>query len=283
MKPLISFCSQCKGRTHHLKLTLLNNLQAIARYSNLDYVLLDFDSNDGLLKWIKSDVFKPYFDADILKYFRVNNQPYYLQSAVKNLSHRLSTGINLINVDADNSLSNIYVDSVVDLFANNKHIVVRAQTHISDETDEEDQIYLGAYGRIGMSRDLYDVIHGYDEIFKHWGGEDADLLFRLKNLSKVRDLNIIEIPRHKLGNVIIHNNAERIKYCPTIVLKDEIPVENINTTFGLDTLKLFNDSYDSTKFIAESYTINLIESRQYGQTFDVKQLVQGKLIEIGNI
>lgn len=204
MKPLISFCSQCKGRKIHLEQTLLHNLKLIENYDDIDFVLLDFDSPDGLEEWIHTPIFEKYLKNGKLKYFKEENQPYYYQSAVKNLSHHLSTGKNIVNVDADNFLSDEYIKTIHRHFSENKNTVI----FISTENPEHEDLF----GRIGISRNVFELIHGYDEIFEWWGGEDHDLLRRVEQLRHEMDLTLIKVNSEICGRTIQHEKSMRRQF-----------------------------------------------------------------------
>lgn len=280
--PFISFCSQCKGRKHHLEQTLLNNLMCIEKYDNLEYVLLDFDSDDGLLEWIQSGLFKRYLDSGILKYYRVENQPLYLQSGTKNLSHRLSTGTNLINVDADNILVDRFIDVVMEIFTDEPDSYISANI-VSGR-------YAGAFGRIGMSRELFDYIDGYDEIIKWWGSEDDDILVRLENLVETSDIQIrhVKISERVLTPPIEHSNELRLKFSPDYILngdRDKINegLDDTNTDGSFGIYEVINEEHVNRKYHLESIKEKLIHSREYGETFEVKQLINGELVDKGQI
>jgi len=203
MKPIISFCSQCKGRKHHIEKTLLHNLSILENVDGTDFVLLDFDSPDGLEEYILEN-FQKYLKSGKLKYHKIHNQPYYYQSAVKNLSHNLSTGENMVNVDADNYLSKEYVSKVIDVFKENKNVFIFTIT-----TDPND---FNLYGRIGISRNIFELIKGYDEFFEHWGGEDTDLIRRVKNLSKEMKINIVKLSSKNVGTFEPHERNQRKQF-----------------------------------------------------------------------
>ncbi|WP_158563357.1 hypothetical protein [Chitinophaga silvatica] len=51
MEPLkISFCTVCMGRLHHLRQTLLQNIADNTTYDNLEFVILDCNSEDGIVR-----------------------------------------------------------------------------------------------------------------------------------------------------------------------------------------------------------------------------------------
>jgi hypothetical protein len=227
MKPLISFCSQCKGRKHHLKKTLHHNLSCIEEYDECDFVLLDFDSPDGLEEWVKTN-FKDYLESGKLKYHKVENQPHYFQSAVKNLSHHLSTGKNVINIDADNFMSISYVLIAIKEFKKYPNSTIVTETPNKKDYD--------LFGRIGMSRKIFDLVKGYDECFEHWGGEDHDILRRIHNLSEQMDIHEVGVSAKIAGHAIIHGAIARAEYRTEITTRYLPPNKITSRYYG----SLFN-------------------------------------------
>jgi len=161
---LISFCSQVKDRFIHLKETLPKNLDILSRYNNCELILLDFSSTDIPNNYI-IDNFNEYIESGLLKYCKVDNQKKYHMSAVKNLSHRISNGDYIINVDIDTFIS---PEFMVDVINNASTYTLIRLRYVEGDI----------YGRIGVSRKVFDELGGYDEYFEKWGYDDDDLLFR---------------------------------------------------------------------------------------------------------
>ena len=57
----ISFCTVCMNRLHHLKMTLQKNISDNRDYSNLEFIILDYNSSDGLGEYIRDN-----FNEEIL-------------------------------------------------------------------------------------------------------------------------------------------------------------------------------------------------------------------------
>src|SRR5580704_1798101 len=55
-RPRISFCISCRGRLHHLRRTLPQNIADNRDYPNLEFVLLDYNSTDGLGEWVRHEL-----------------------------------------------------------------------------------------------------------------------------------------------------------------------------------------------------------------------------------
>lgn len=162
----ISYCSTCKGRLWQLKETLPENLAAIRNTDNIDLVLLDYHSDDGL----KDYIFRNYADdltTGKLKYFELlTPKSYFDMSYAKNVAHCLATGSVLFNLDADNLIGDT-ARELATLPLN--HILIPRPTKSLDT---------GRFGRIGIHAEQYHHIRGYNEHIRCMGGDDADFIYR---------------------------------------------------------------------------------------------------------
>jgi hypothetical protein len=137
---LISFCTSYLGRREHLEKTYPHNVDVGINY-DCEFVLLDYSAYSD--KWEVS--------------------------RAKNKAHYIASGEILINVDADNYLSIPYVNGVLEIFKEDRNVIVYS---------EEDNVG----GRIAISSDNFKKLGGYDERFKDWGYDDIDFIYRARNL-----------------------------------------------------------------------------------------------------
>ncbi len=163
--PVISFCVTCRNRLWQLRQTLGMNLAALTGSHNI--VLIDYASSDGLSSWIWTN-----FEKDLrhgrLTFFEVMNQVNWSVSKAKNLAHRLAAGSYLFNLDADNKISDTDI----------RHIEHAASLGVS--CHQFTGVFPdGSYGRIGIPRDLFEKLGGYDEAMLPMGAQDGDLLTRV--------------------------------------------------------------------------------------------------------
>ena len=149
------------GRIDFLKKTLLHNLKLISKYPECEIVLLDYNSKDGLKQWIYNNYLR-YISDGLLVYCHTTEPETFHMSHAKNLSHRLGSGEILCNLDADNFLSNHYIEEVVSLIGNDNFI-------LKARADGK-----GAGGRIAVSSDLFYKVRGYEEHIDRWGHDDTD-------------------------------------------------------------------------------------------------------------
>jgi hypothetical protein len=172
MSSAISFCTTCRNRLWQLRKTLPKNLDSIDFPQEI--VLVDYGSTDGLSDWIWSN-FKSYIDGKKLVFFEVKNDVRWNVARAKNLAHRLASGKYLFNLDADNFVTSQDLKSI------EKAIKLGLHSHqwSGDWGD-------GSFGRIGIPRELFLEIGGYDETLTAMGGQDIDILHRLAALKYPR-------------------------------------------------------------------------------------------------
>src|SRR5277367_2163813 len=98
----ISFCVTCKGRVQHIRRTLLQNIKNNTHPDSF-FILLDYNSNDGLYEHIH-DCCQEEIKSGKLIYYQFKDNVSFHMAHAKNMAHRL--GIKegadiLINLDAD--------------------------------------------------------------------------------------------------------------------------------------------------------------------------------------
>lgn len=210
----ISYCTTCKGRLHHLRETLPANLKAEEGNPNVEFVVLDYSSDDGLADWIKEN-FSEAMQSGRLRYARLDNAPHFKMAHAKNMAHRLATGDVLCNVDADNFIVPDFSRWLREQFVQNENCLVSCL--ISTLTDvykkkigewkRVEAFSPGIGGRVAMSKTNFDQLRGYDERLSGWEGEDVDLVRRAQRFGLER----VMLPKEFYGSVISHDNDARLK------------------------------------------------------------------------
>lgn len=190
----ISFCITCMGRLHHLEETIFRNIEENADYPNLEFVLLNYNSPDGLDAWYRKNAQK----LKNVVYFKEHTINRWRMPHAKNLAHVLSTGDIVCNLDADNCTGKGYASIVAKKFADCPESIV---THLHGG---------GFGGRVALRRADFNRLRGYDEQLSWgWGWEDDDLKVRAQQAGL--KLEKIWMPDDR---AIGHDNSERIKYMP---------------------------------------------------------------------
>ena len=80
----------------------------------MEFVLLDYNSTDGLEEWVKE--LQYYIDTGILVYYRTEEPLNYHRTHSRNMAFRLSTGDIVCNLDADNFLGEGFASYILDIF-----------------------------------------------------------------------------------------------------------------------------------------------------------------------
>lgn len=180
----ISFYTTNMGRLHHLKETFPINIELVTS-ANAEWIMLDYNSNDGFEEWIRQNQRKN------ITYARTTNPQYFNRSHSRNIAALLATGDIVCNLDADNILSPEYIYFV-------QHLPQNVLLKLSRNGP-------GA-GRIALHRSDFLRLGGYDERMKGWGWEDLDLIDRCE----ATGIRLIEIPEQFI-RFIDHSNEERVE------------------------------------------------------------------------
>lgn len=231
---VFSFCTTCMNRLEHIKSTLPTNLSLIKEF-NIKYQdkhifelsLCNYDSKDNLTEYIETE-FKTDIENGILVYNIVYNKQFFNPSHAKNIAHKKSNGDILINIDADNYLTDLFIYKLISLFENNLDILTIGY---------DDKINSGAYGRICISRDNFYKLGGYFENFIGYGLQDYDLVERGKKYLNLKEY----IFEKEYIKFIYHDNLSRIiNYDRDLYSKNEIDFNKIYNVMDLDLLHNVN-------------------------------------------
>jgi hypothetical protein len=166
------------NRLPHLKDTLLKNIEDNISYKELEFILLDYNSSDGLEEWVRLKLTK-YIDDGILKYYRTSEPKSFHRSHSRNVAMKLGSGDIVCNLDADNFLGKDFAFYVNFNFSFNKEVFMTSG------------LKNGSYGKVCARKEHFLKIRGYDERMSGWGYEDDDLYFRL-NLLGLNQVNYFE-------------------------------------------------------------------------------------------
>jgi GT2 family glycosyltransferase len=165
----IAFCITCMNRLNHLQQTLEKNIQDNYLIGQVEFILLDYNSKDGLEEWVYNNMMK-YIDEGILIYYKNTEPEHYLRSHSRNMAFRLANAAILCNLDADNFLGKGFADSMLREFSKCKDIFYTNNYSIRD-----------TFGKFCVRHEDFDSINGYNEALQGYGYEDADIFNRLRN------------------------------------------------------------------------------------------------------
>lgn len=204
---MIVFCTTCKNRTQHLRLTLPRNL---ADNPYAKFVVLDYNTQDDLLEYLFTEHGAEIESGRLVVYSHLD-APIFRMAHAKNMAHRcgmLEGGTTLVNLDADNLTGEFF-----DVFI---------RGYRRDDTFFWANMVKGAMprgisGRIVVSDNAFLKAGGYDEHkFNGWGSDDKDFNIRLRNLG----YNAAQIPQCFL-NGIPHNNKMRFREYPHLAHRSD--------------------------------------------------------------
>jgi hypothetical protein len=207
----LALCTTCKGRLTHLKETLPANLADNAGMApeRSVFVLLDYNSKDGLGDWVKSEM-ADHLKSGRLVYYRYTSPGPFKMAHAKNLAHRLGIlegATHIVNVDADNFIGAGFAAYVLDHF----------QAHGSEtflwSRMVKGEMARGISGRIAVTREQFILVGGYNEKYKTWSPDDTDFKLRLRRLGH----GPVEVDPRFL-DALNHNDRVRFREYPQAAL-----------------------------------------------------------------
>ncbi|HUD11452.1 MAG TPA: sulfotransferase [Candidatus Saccharimonadia bacterium] len=215
-QPRIAFCSTCKGRTYHIVQTLTKNIADNADYTNAVFIILDYDSQDGLDDYLRTQHANDIANGRLVVYSHRNGGAPFHVSHAKNIAARcgiLEGADILVTLDADNFTGPGFAHFVIDKLSEPKvlpgvflvpdHLFIQSLPHGPLRPNR------GFAGRLAIWARDFIKAGGYDEMYNTWRGEDIDMNFRLERMGYTRRF----IDNSYLGT-IPHNAEVRFKEYP---------------------------------------------------------------------
>ena len=236
----LSFCITCMNRFHQLSKTLPINLENNRKLDkDIEFILVDFNSTDGLKDWVLSN-FKNELKSGYLKFFQKELKSWHACVA-KNTAHNMASGDILVNLDADNFTGPNGGEYIIDIYEQyGRHSTVM---HLYSGWSN------GSCGRIAVSKKLFFEVGGYDQNLGPMGMEDIDLLGRLINNDTHEEVQFILSDVSVIEDILglkIHN------YIPLLI--DAKFVRTIQNTFEESFLNIKNKKTPE-KIALENYTM----------------------------
>lgn len=177
----ISIGTTCMDRLADLSTTLLFNIEN-EDYPNVEFVVLDYNSQkDNVQKWVRDNMME-YIEKGILNFYRTIEPQFYSMSHSRNLLYRLASGDIVMSVDADNFLRRLDLPRPEMSFASYINL-------LANQTEGTKGVFIKGHplrGRQGyFKKDLLEELNGYDEEMENYGYEDIDLLKRAWQLDYI--------------------------------------------------------------------------------------------------
>ncbi len=194
------------GRAHHLKETLPQNIRdnQVEEGLDIEFVVLNYNSQDDLHEWMTTDPkMSEHIRSGLVRYGHTADPDHFHMSHAKNMAHRMATGDVLCNLDADNFTGLDFARFLKANFEQDMDIVMNPSNRVSKLYEPDER---GFFGRVVISRENFETLHGYDENFSGWGGEDTDFMQRAKGLGARH----VRIDTSQYLSIIPHTNEERV-------------------------------------------------------------------------
>jgi|SRR5215472_4293571 len=204
MASRVVFCTTCKNRTQHLKVTLPQNL---VDNSHAVFVVLNYNTDDDLIEYIDGE-YRALIDEGRLVLYSHLDTPKFRMAHAKNMAHRLGIregGDILVNVDADNFAGAGFDEYIRRQFARYGSGIFMSARMIKGV------MVRGINGRIAVTKEAFLRSGGYDEVKFNggWSSEDKDFNLRLRQLG----YQDVEIAPFYL-NGVPHNDKVRFREYP---------------------------------------------------------------------
>lgn len=169
----ISICTTCMNRLRDIQRTLPHNIEANLGYPEVEFILLDYSSTDGLAEWVQKEM-SQYLKTGILRYCFVPGQAHFRPGHSRNVSFRIAAGHVIFNVDADNFIHTGFVHRINECVEDHPCAILVPSEFLQPDSDR-----LLLKGRFGVWRnDLY-TLGGFDErLDEGFGSDDVNFVFR---------------------------------------------------------------------------------------------------------
>jgi len=220
------------GRLEHIKKTLLKNIRDNDDYPDIEFVLLDYNSNDGLEQWVREHCARELASGRLV-YYQTKKPDHYDSSRAKNIAHNLATGEILCNVDADNFTGKDFAFYLNNILEQEPHCFF---TH--------DRAPGGCGGRIAISAGDFRAIGGYNERMIGWGYDDNDLRSRAERFGLQKSI----IPYYFLRSIKHGNDLRVVNMLGTPSVKESKRHNKDLSDASIALVCIKNEPYDPAEF-----------------------------------
>jgi hypothetical protein len=211
----IACVTTCKGRKHHLKETLPQNLRDNPAAI---FVILDYNDQDNLGEYLRRE-YAGEISSGRLIYYRNFDEPKFGMAHAKNQAHRcaIQEGADiLVTLDADNFTGPGFANHIRDRFCGDSALSFicpdfNALPPRGHRFNASNPLRLGRgfAGRLAIRANDFLKAGGYNERFETWRGEDIDMIARLDRLRlKKGAIDPVFL------NAIAHSTAVRFREYP---------------------------------------------------------------------
>ena len=198
----ISFCIVCMNRLHQLKETLIKNITDNANYEQLEFVVLNYNSEDGMDEWIRQEL-ASYIASGKVNYYYTREPQCFSHSHSKNVMFKLAKGDIVCNVNADHFTGVNYAEYINEVFKKDALSVLTTVDYFN--TDKNYNPPSDVFGKVCVRKSDFLQVSGFDEHMTGYGFEDWDFINRLE----LSGLKRILIKDRSFLNFIRHDKEER--------------------------------------------------------------------------
>jgi len=198
----ISFCVVCMNRLHQLKQTLPQNINDNHSYSRVEFIVLDYNSKDGMEEWVQKHMLD-HIKSGLVTYYRTPDPVVFSHSHSKNMAFKLASGDIVCNINADHFIGKDFAYYVNELFNEDAKIVITPVDFF--KTKPGYMLPTDVMGKVCVKKSDFNEITGFDESMGTYGFEDYDFINRLEFIGLKRSF----IENHSFLQFIGHSNTER--------------------------------------------------------------------------
>ncbi len=204
----ITFFTTCMGRLNQLRQTLPKNIEDNKDYVDCNFLVLDYNSSDGLEKWIKTEM-GSFIKSGKILYHKTNKPKFFWHNHAKNVAARLTPEDSdiICSLDADNfSAKNKkkvgLAKKLNQIFQSNQpeKIFVRACGW------DYDPAFYSCSGKIATLRKDFMEVRGFNENLKGHYFDEEEFWRRLENVGKYKHIRLDP----EYSKAIPNTNYERL-------------------------------------------------------------------------
>ena len=196
----ISFCTVCMNRLHHLKETLLQNIIDNLNYPDLQHILLDYNSTDGMEEWVKDNLSEHIANGRLIYYHAIDQISFH-RTHSRNMAFLMAKEGIVCNIDADNYTGAEFAQYI------DAHFRKYPESYLAVDYMNYYGKYKDSYGRIACQKKHFLALRGFDEAMSGYGYEDIDFCERLARSG----LKPYYISEEKFLKSISHSHDDRQK------------------------------------------------------------------------
>ena len=252
----ISFCVVCMNRLHQLQETFLQNIFDNDDYKELEFILLNYNSQDGMDDWVKENLADQIACGKLIYYHTIEPKEF-SHSHAKNMVFKLASGDIICSINADHFTGKGFATYVNVVFNENSNAVLTTVDYFKINPNYNPP--KDVFGRVCVKKSDFLKVGGFDEKMENYGFEDWDFVNRLELLGCKRVL----IEDFSYLNYIPHTEQERY----SIKNSDKLYRFYINylTASKSNVIVLFTDNTFKQGTLIDNFTVGA-EDRRYAYT-----------------